>query len=99
MRVFYDRLVDSKDQEWFLGFLKTTLPAFSLDFDRLFRHLSGGDGVTTEHLRSCFFTDIMDQGERAAAAGAVAGNRVHRSEHVQPALGVVMPDTWHRKTN
>lgn len=66
MRVFYDRLVDTKDRTWFLGFLKSTLQSrFATNFDTLFSHLLESEGkgareVGVEHVRSCFFGDYLD---------------------------------------
>jgi hypothetical protein len=63
--------VDRKDRTWFLDFLKQTVQTrFSVEFDRLFKHLldldgeggnkDGGKTVTVEHMRSVFFGDYMD---------------------------------------
>ncbi len=40
MRVFYDRLTDDKDRNWFVELLRTKTKAkFSQDFDKIFEHL------------------------------------------------------------
>ena len=70
--------MDRKDRTWFLDFLKQTVQTrFSIEFDRLFKHLleldvgnkdGGGKTVTVEHMRSIFFGDYMD-----GVAGESAG--------------------------
>ncbi len=45
LRVFYDRLVDDKDRNWLIEYLRTlTKKHFKQDFDQLFSALLG-DGV------------------------------------------------------
>ena len=55
--MFFDRLVDDGDRNWFLTFLKDlTEKQFGSSFNDLFSHLvSDGGEVNSEHLRKCFF--------------------------------------------
>lgn len=65
--MFYDRLVDKEEQDWFLDTLKTaTSRYFRTNFDTLFAHLIGpgeadGTPVTSTHLRRCFFGSYMGE--------------------------------------
>ena len=46
LRVFYDRLVDDKDRDWMIEYLrKMTKQYFKKDFDALFHQLLEGTGV------------------------------------------------------
>lgn len=61
-RVFYDRLVDRKDQEWLLETIKQcTKKHFDSDFNALFKHLDAGEkgNVDVQDVRSCIFGDYM----------------------------------------
>jgi len=70
-RVFSDRLIDDKDRNWFLDFIKT-LPSkyFNSDFDAIFSHLKGlgsrntdyGDEFGLDDMRRLFFGDYMVPG-------------------------------------
>ena len=55
LRVFYDRLVDDKDRDWMIAYLKKmTKQYFKKDFDRLFEHLleaTGAETITQFELR------------------------------------------------
>ena len=62
LRVFGDRLVDNKDREWFLEYLKTTVTsAFDVVFEKVFRQLIGKGDLDLEATRRCFFGDFLDQ--------------------------------------
>lgn len=66
LRVFYDRMVDDKDRDWFLSYFKTVVKKnFETDFDRLFKHLKDATVVDPtigiEEIRRCFFSDMMDE--------------------------------------
>ncbi|GMH41668.1 hypothetical protein BSKO_09578 [Bryopsis sp. KO-2023] len=65
LRVFYDRLVDEKDQQWFLSALKqTTAASLNADFDKLFKHVANEASIVdTESIRKCFFGDYMQEAE------------------------------------
>lgn len=65
-RVFYDRLVDDEDREWFYNFSSTQINAsFGLDFATVFSNYdSDSDGiVTNDDLRSLLFGTFMSQKE------------------------------------
>ena len=67
MRVFYDRLVEDKDSDWFLVSLKTVMKTkLDADFDKIFEHIGRGGAVDREALRQCFFGDYMDDSEEAS---------------------------------
>jgi len=54
LRVFYDRLVDDKDRNWMIDYLrKMSKEYFKKDFDHLFDNLLGGgvDKITQFELR------------------------------------------------
>lgn len=83
--MFYDRLVDHKDQTWFLGHVKATLTnRFDSNFDKLFEHLreagapapSSEDGINVEDVRRCFFGDYMD----ASNGGGVRASCLRRRQ-------------------
>ena len=60
LRVFYDRLVDDHDRNWFIGYLREVVANdFSLNFDELFEHIANDGKVDQESLRNCFFGDYM----------------------------------------
>ncbi|GMH41761.1 hypothetical protein BSKO_09671 [Bryopsis sp. KO-2023] len=67
LRVFYDRVVDEKDQQWFLSALKqTTATSLNTDFDKLFKHVlqqvaNEANIPDTESIRKCFFGDYKNQ--------------------------------------
>ena len=67
LRAFYDRLNDDDDQLRLLGEVREMLRHhFGVDFDKLLRHLDtdeSGD-VDVNELRSLFFGDYMNGGER-----------------------------------
>eukprot|EP00803_Ostreobium_quekettii_P003694 evm.model.scf_198.7 EVM.evm.TU.scf_198.7 scf_198:70733-88803(+) len=64
LRVFYDRLVDVKEAEWFISTLKeTTKTNLGCDFVRVFDRLATSDDVSVEDLRQLFFGDYMDEAE------------------------------------
>eukprot|EP00955_Chlamydomonas_euryale_P061644 358116-Chlamydomonas_euryale.AAC.1 len=94
LRVFYDRLVDDKDRAWLLGFVRTTLQRrFGAEFDALFKHLQVGgpsdaaapSSVGTEHVRSLFFGDFMDDGG-GGGGEEFAGSRRYSEYTDVPAL-------------
>ena len=60
-RVYYDRLVDSKDWTWLFQLLqKVVKQHFKEDFNSLFKHLaSQGGKVTDDDMRSLLFGDYM----------------------------------------
>ncbi|KAF5830265.1 dynein heavy chain, N-terminal region 2-domain-containing protein [Dunaliella salina] len=64
MRVFYDRLVESKDRQWLLDFIKHTVTErFGSQFDVLFNHLASqgkGRDLGIDEMRKLFFGDYMD---------------------------------------
>ena len=63
MRVFYDRLVDDDERQWFLGYLHgITEKHFHSNFDELFHYLDHDNtgNVTAEELRQLFFVDFQD---------------------------------------
>jgi len=68
LRVFYDRLVDEKDNNWMLGLLKQILPqCFECEFDKLMQFCNKehkeGDAdkeLTIYDLRKLFFGSFMD---------------------------------------
>ena len=60
--MYYDRLVDSKDQVWLFELLqKMVKQHFKEDFSGVFRHLvrDGGSRVTDDDMRSLMFGDYM----------------------------------------
>ncbi|UPR05068.1 heavy chain of dynein [Chloropicon primus] len=60
LRVFYDRLVDDNDRDWFIGFLREVVAKdFSVNLDELFEHIANDGKVDQESLRNCFFGDYM----------------------------------------
>ncbi|GMH42975.1 hypothetical protein BSKO_10897 [Bryopsis sp. KO-2023] len=65
LRVFYDRLVDERDQQWFLSALQqTTATSLDADFDKLLKHVADeANIVDTESIRKCFFGDCMQEAE------------------------------------
>jgi dynein heavy chain len=62
LRVFFDRLVDDSDRNWFLEFLQGyTETHFQANFNDLFSHLiEPGEVLSTENLRKCFFGHYMN---------------------------------------
>jgi len=64
MRVFYDRLVEPKDRQWLLDFVKLTVTErFGSQFDVLFNHLASqgkGRELGIDEMRKLFFGDYMD---------------------------------------
>ncbi|XP_064633435.1 dynein axonemal heavy chain 12-like isoform X2 [Lineus longissimus] len=63
MRVFYDRLIDDKDQEWLFKLIKECVKEHFKDgFDGLFEHLApeGSGKVRVEDMRSLMFGDYMN---------------------------------------
>lgn len=56
-RVFFDRLIDDDDREWFFKCSKETVKAqFQLDFDNVFSHYNDGKGkINNDSLRSLIF--------------------------------------------
>jgi dynein heavy chain len=65
-RVFYDRLIDDSDRDWFFDFSKKEIKAsFDLNFNEVFSHYdSDADGVVTnDDLRSVIFGTFMSQKE------------------------------------
>ena len=61
-RVFGDRLTDTPDREWFLGYMKEmSMKHFTEDFNKLFSHLDEEEKgeVGIEEMRKCFFGDYM----------------------------------------
>ncbi|KXS11241.1 hypothetical protein M427DRAFT_505508 [Gonapodya prolifera JEL478] len=61
-RVFYDRLIDDKDREWFFNEIRAIVPRyFQCNFDETFKALdANGDGkVEDDDLRSCIFGDYI----------------------------------------
>lgn len=80
LRVFYDRLVDEQEQDWFLGLLKdVTKSHFGLTFDSLFPYLlppgtepgSRAARVGSQHLRRLFFGDYMSEPDANGARAYV----------------------------
>ncbi|GAX77074.1 hypothetical protein CEUSTIGMA_g4520.t1 [Chlamydomonas eustigma] len=68
LRVFYDRLVDEAEQQWFLDLLRqTTKDYFGIGLDELLKHLTklpGVDGkpeINLHHLRRLFFGDYLSE--------------------------------------
>ncbi|GMH41768.1 hypothetical protein BSKO_09678 [Bryopsis sp. KO-2023] len=63
LRVFYERLVDEKYQQWFLSALKqTTATSLNADFDKLFKHVANEANIPdTESIRRCFFGNYKNQ--------------------------------------
>jgi dynein heavy chain len=68
-RVFYDRLVDTKDRNWLIEQARVTTKAhLSESLDAIFSHLREGRGeeedaselITNEDMRRSFFGDYMD---------------------------------------
>ena len=62
-RVFYDRLVDTGDQDWVFQHSREVCKKHAReDFDQLFIHLDyDGDGkVTEDDMRSLIFCDFAD---------------------------------------
>ncbi|KAJ3227682.1 Dynein heavy chain 7, axonemal [Clydaea vesicula] len=65
-RVFYDRLIDDEDRDWFFNFSKETIKNnFNLDFNKVFSHYdANADGiVTNDDIRSLIFGTFMSQKE------------------------------------
>ncbi|KAJ3342024.1 Dynein heavy chain 7, axonemal [Gonapodya sp. JEL0774] len=61
-RVFYDRLIDDKDRDWFFNEIKGVVPRyFQANFDETFKALdANADGkVEDDDLRSCIFGDYI----------------------------------------
>ena len=59
-RVYYDRLVDSKDREWLFELMqKMVKQHFKEDFQALFKHLGSKSKVTDDDMRSLLFGDYM----------------------------------------
>ncbi|GMH34931.1 hypothetical protein BSKO_02792 [Bryopsis sp. KO-2023] len=64
--VFYDRLVDERDQQWFLPALEqTTATSLDANFDKLLKHVADEEAniFDTESIRKCFFGDYMQEAE------------------------------------
>ncbi|KAL3318211.1 Dynein heavy chain 7, axonemal, partial [Cichlidogyrus casuarinus] len=60
-RVYYDRLIDEEDQNWFFNNCKQIVKdKFKLSMEELFRHFlqEGETEVTENHLRSLMFCDF-----------------------------------------
>uniref|UniRef100_A0A7S1HP28 EF-hand domain-containing protein n=2 Tax=Hemiselmis andersenii TaxID=464988 RepID=A0A7S1HP28_HEMAN len=65
LRVFYDRIMDSADREWFLDMIKdVTQEQLKMNFNVLFAHLDqDGDGdIDSEELRRLFFGHYTTEG-------------------------------------
>ncbi|XP_054991966.1 LOW QUALITY PROTEIN: dynein axonemal heavy chain 12 [Sorex araneus] len=62
LRVFYDRLVNDKDQNWLFNLIKTVVKDhFKESFDSVFSHLRKENApVTEEDLRNLMFGDYMN---------------------------------------
>lgn len=68
LRVFYDRIRDDDDREWFLEMIKSvTKEKLKMDFDELFKHLDqdGDSTVDSEELRRLFFGHYLTAGVTA----------------------------------
>nr|CAH8829193.1 unnamed protein product [Trichobilharzia regenti] len=61
-RVYYDRLVDDADRDWFFTFIRQCARThLEVEFNTLFQHLAhGATEVTEDHLRSLMFCDFAD---------------------------------------
>lgn len=62
LRVFFDRIQDDDDREWFLEMIKeVTKEHLRMDFNNLFAHLDqdGDANVDSEELRRLFFGHFM----------------------------------------
>lgn len=62
LRVFYDRLTEDSDREWFINYLSTLPPkCFNTEFDDLLSHLKGpmGDSISMAEMRKLFFGNYM----------------------------------------
>ncbi|NXP46066.1 DYH7 protein, partial [Heliornis fulica] len=61
LRVFYDRLVEDNERDWFFNLMKDVVKEhFKEAFDSVFAHLKQGNTpVTEENMRSLFFGDYM----------------------------------------
>ena len=65
LRVFYDRIQNDDDRQWFLEMIKgVTKEHLMMDFDMLFAHLDqdGDANVDSEELRRLFFGHFMTAG-------------------------------------
>ena len=62
-RIFYDRLIDDKDQEQFFNIVQDTLSQqFKMTTDKLLGHLAGSGKVVDDDIRGLFFGDYMIPG-------------------------------------
>ena len=62
-RIYYDRLIDDKDRDWFTGNVKEVLKTdLKADFDQLFLYLDRNqDGRIDDHeLHALMFCDFVD---------------------------------------
>jgi dynein heavy chain len=85
LRVFYDRIQNDDDREWFLEMIKeVTKEHLMMDFNNLFAHLDqdGDANVDSEELRRLFFGHFMTEGvntyDELTDYGAVVEELRHR---------------------
>lgn len=70
LRVFYDRIRDTHDKEWFLQMIKdVTAHHLKRDFDTLFSHLDldGSGDVDADELRRLFFGKVCVHESKVAS--------------------------------
>lgn len=69
LRVFYDRLAEDKDREWYISMLRSVVGNhFNASFDEIFtpREEEGTKQVGQEELRKLIFADFQEPGQPAS---------------------------------
>jgi dynein heavy chain len=96
LRVFGDRLVDSEDQEIFLGIAKdVTKKIFTMKFDDLFANLAtpgGGGEIGTTEVRSLLFGDY-------SVAGTQPENKIYQEVSLKPQELITLFDSYLEEYN